>query len=648
MSEEKKDGRHQNKRVMKGCPVEELATIAYMHAGADLFRMEMKRRLPSGGWANIKAFMIPPHAVISVPDLVQAFCGGGTIVFSVTDAQRKHIISWEDDFEGLPKRPIEGTTIVWSEPEKKLLIAPEQDSPSRGFTGVPSPMAQGAATYAGSALPAGSTLGAPPPFPAPVYDAQGGMRPPPDDLLSKLGMGGWAKTYPAPVLWEMTRDEYTRKYGMAPAEERMVQDASREREIARVDAAQSRMMLDSERSRYQQQVEIERTRTATLEREIERLKAREETRSLEMKFASIEAELRALRSAPPVETKSIAEQWAPFVPVLVAWVESQGAAKKAPTGPDPNVTLVVELMKSQMGQKPADPFAQLASLAPLLAPLGAMVGPVLVKWFENQSPSAQAELLETRMMGQQMYLKMMADFIMSQQPQGEKERPWWQEAILKLIGEAGDGMRAGMLAGGMPQLGPPQQRPSQMQQMEVVDAAQMPQNVVNGASGEPAVGPSAPSPAPSYPAFDHLYAHFASIDQQAAQYTKMVFDALAARQSDPRYFTQEWVMIIFNLHAKLEVEQMVAMFVDHLEHSRAFNILPTELAGVFEAPEEKLSGIVRNLPVYLAGGKDYADEVIRSAAEEIIASETERKKVEAEEAEEEAPEEAPEEVEAQA
>jgi hypothetical protein len=77
-------------------------------------------------------------------------------------------------------------------------------------------------------------------------------------------------------------------------------------------------------------------------------------------------------------------------------------------------------------------------------------------------------------------------------------------------------------------------------------------------------------------------------------------------------------LILFNLHARLEVDEIAETLCFHLYHCKRFNLLPPDLTRVFE--EGQTANVLRTvlgiLPIF-AKDPDYSNAVVERVAEMI-------------------------------
>lgn len=606
--------------ILNEQPYEKILGLVERYQGSGaMLTVEIKRQTPGASWAGVRTITIPSNKIFDVGDMVRRFAGGGTFVFFVRDhASREPVLPrWKESFEGAIIPPNPNLTILHDPETDQLVIGPMADSTSAGFSGMPSTVS-GALTGGayGSPLPSFAAQApipgypAAPPnaphFPTPQRDAAGHLAPPPEGSVPS-----WVRSYPPQQQWEVAAKTYEQKHGHPPPSGNTTADAlamnwvnaqhadtSRERaQVARLEARLEAQAMQTAQLQQTLQAQLSQS-----EKELERERSRQQTTLLEAKLTAMEARM----SAPAPQKQFDLAQLAPFVPVLVAYVQNMHANTKI------EQQTQIEQMKlmfsgNQQKQGPSEVTQLLAAVGPLLAP-------VLVQWVSNQSPDKVAELRESSSMQQQIMLKMMMDFIMANTPQ-DQPSPWWQEPLMGLFSTLSGVGGAMLMRGGQTNLAalprPEQPLPPPSVGPEVEDR------------GPAAIIPP-PPPSQSVVNFDRLFEHFAKTDPHATELTRAVVTELQRMNVDPRFLSHEWVVIIFNLHTKLDPNEMVPLFVNHIEHARDFSMLPEPLAAIFENPETITRSLITQLPIYSMVDKEYGEMIIGAISGEIVLREKER------------------------
>ncbi len=102
-----------------------------------------------------------------------------------------------------------------------------------------------------------------------------------------------------------------------------------------------------------------------------------------------------------------------------------------------------------------------------------------------------------------------------------------------------------------------------------------------------------------------------------------------AGRLDARLVTHEWASLLFAIHqtqpSKNDVRDLAQRVADHVEHCRAFSLLPENFAPLFEKPHETLWEFMHRMPIAL-GDLERAKEITTAIANEIELRETERKR----------------------
>lgn len=576
--------------------------------------LEIKRQTPGAQWASVRTITIPPKKVYEVGEKLRVFAGGGTFVFLMRDASTREQIAhrWRESFEGLPKPPDPNLTILYDSQTDQLVIGPLADSTSAGFSGMPG-LATGALTAGyggmGGGFPMGHGMGGMgaggpipgmggPAFPAPTNDVLGRPLPPPDEYLP-----AWARSYTIPMQWQIATKQYEIKHGHPPSAGGgatstdalamyWVNAQKTDTDSARATVARLESKLEAVAASSQSTIMQLQQQIAAQEREIERERSKQATTLFEAKIHALQQQI----AAPQKPSMLSPEALVALAPVLVACIQHLGSTSKS----EQQMQLEQMRLMTQQNSKPQGP----SEMTQVLGAMMPVLGPVLVQYLANQSPDKVADLRESNAMQNQIMLKMMMDFIMANQP-ADQNPPWWQEPLMGLFQTMG-GVGSALLMRNQAQALPktPTGLPSPAPQAgSVADAAPsratvaIPQNPLS--------------------ALDPLFAEFIAADPTAGGYTKIVFTELAKMGVDSRFFTHEWAVILYNLHMQLDPREMVQLFCDHLEHSRTFNLLPTQFEAVFEDPRKILGDLIRQLPIYTMVAPDYAEGVIEQIALEI-------------------------------
>jgi hypothetical protein len=268
-----------------------------------------------------------------------------------------------------------------------------------------------------------------------------------------------------------------------------------------------------------------------------------------------------------------------------------------------------KLLTSVLSKPAPDPMANITQLVAVLAPV---LVPLLSEMWKNNSPKAHADMLAVEHDQRMAQLTMMAEMMKSFMP--DPPPPWAPliELGVQMIGQH-------MASRQLIQSGQQRQLPAP------------PQQLPNGQTqpAQPAVMTAQPPPVQSNGALDQVFAQFASLDPEAAQMTRVVWKNLPQELG---FHTHEWLTILFNLHARSDVETISNLTCFHLYHCQKFNTLPKNLTRVFE--EGQTANVLRTvlgiLPIF-AKDPDYANAVVERIAEMIDEHEEEEADEEPEE-----------------
>lgn len=107
-----------------------------------------------------------------------------------------------------------------------------------------------------------------------------------------------------------------------------------------------------------------------------------------------------------------------------------------------------------------------------------------------------------------------------------------------------------------------------------------------------------------------MWQHLSEIDAQAAANTRLVWEQIPREAG---FHTHEWRILIFNMHAKAETEELAEKIVDHLQHLVDYQMVPPILQNVFDDPRDALEPIFMQLPIALpelGGDRDYMTKLL--------------------------------------
>lgn len=573
-------------------PRDEILQIAAHYSE---IRLDIKRQAPNGTWSNIRqAIICPPAALFDLQGAVEALAGGGTFVYIVADPNTKQqlVPRWKEHYDISPKQPAKGWTLAW-DPERQVLAPGPYEGSITLPDAAPTVMA-GAASYGGGfpghpfqaaltappgaglpPLPRGAQAGAPAVYqamlegPQPTYDALGRMLPPPENLIPP-----WLRGWQPEVQWNHVFEERKAKVlsGQGSLDNPWVhheirQSGDLKAQLAAQQAANNalRRELDEKlaqiNERAQQEIERAREEKVRMEKELER--------------ARHEAELKELRAL--IETRrsgfnmaEMASALAPFAPAIVAWMTSGNETRKAER--ESEVKLLTTMLTADKGKKDTGLAETLTALAPLVVP-------VVVKMLETRGPQATAEVLQIEHEQRMMLTKMIVDMVQQMAPEPE---PAWKQLVDALIQGIG-----GTLA-----------------QRQLV-ASTSPRAIGSGSPQQT----QQPAQDPTVAVLQRMREE----DPDAANDVQMVFSRLP---QDMGFHTHEWLVLLFNLHARNDPEELVPHLFDHLQHCQAYNLLPTPLAEVFTKPTETLQTVFGVLPI-AQKDRAYVEQVIQMLAQMI-------------------------------
>jgi len=598
-----------------------------------------------GTWPGIRANIMCPLS--RVKDIAQQcsdlLVGGGRIKVRVEvpdETGQKHRIlpEWFETFDGTPRvgAHFDALTIAWDDQENTFVTVPRP-----GHTPAAS-APYGAGTYAAppQSQPAGAFGGAFADFPRPMRGPNGGLAPPPSTMVP-----GWLRGYAPEQQWDALASEYARTNGgrrpsLEPVDVAMAwkDQGLRDADRSDVRAARWEERFETGREAANQKIEAERNARISLERRLSEMETRharelgeQQAKNREDALRAEIAQIRQIATQPQQAPGGGASALAPFAPaiatVLTGFLANQQAAAARQSD------MMLALLTKPAPVQPS----MMDSITPLLAAVSPIAGPALLQWIQSQSPAALAELADQKHAQGQAMVSMMMDFIKWQTPSDTPE-PWWLGPLKQAVdGVTGGLNRAMMVAAANPQLPAPPQPQTLPKQPPTIDLTQQRQQRDHASAGQgPARDENEPPPAIATPTEDleMFIGRLAEVDKVAANYTQLVMRMLAQRvqtgELDPRLITHEWVSIVFAVHKKEPLRELVPHIVDHLEHSRAFGRLPAQFADVF-TDQNAIAVFIGLLPISSLEPA-YAKALTEALIEEIGGRERERVAVEKEEA----------------
>lgn len=543
--------------------------------GVDQISLEVRRQLPTGQWANIRGgIKCPLFALFELQHPVTLLAGGGTFVFTVSDPiSRAQILPrWREQYDGQPKVPPSELTLAYNQETGHIELFSRDGSTSSSTVYAGNPSAQGWGLPGVTPPSVQQQLVAPLPAqldpqnplyqqalmigPSPQFQA-GRLLPPPSGLLPP-----WLQTYSPDVQWKHVLEERMR--GLETKQQQQGGDGDgmmgqwvatemRRGGDLQAEVTGLRTQLALIESRHAEKLEHEKAAyTARLEAERElRLKAERdaERKESDARYDALLAKIDAQANAKPAfDMQALVGLAGVLGPVWSSKMTADAERAKADRDAEMKLTL------AQLGKKENGTAEMLALLGPIAVPL-------LVKWLEGKSPQAHAELLGIEHEQRMMHLKMMADMLASITPEPP---PAWQpivEGALKMFGSSM-----------MPRMLPPPQQQQQQQGPRQIPA--------------PVGGPSP---------FEQQLERFAELDVDAAADVRSIYDRLPAELG---FHTHEWMTIMFNVHSRLLPSELVPIINDHIVGCTRFGLLPSPLERVFEDPENAFRTVFMPLPIH--------------------------------------------------
>lgn len=338
--------------------------------------------------------------------------------------------------------------------------------------------------------------------------------------------------------------------------------------------------LEGFMSRYESDTGRLRDENATLRAE---LLAKQSNAEL----AALKAELQAMREKPaakPVDWAGVAGIAAALAPVAAAFIQSNAERSSLALRAQQEGTQ--QLIQATLGQANKD-----SGVKELLTTLLPLAIPLLTNMMEQKSPEKQAALYEALANSQLNTVSMMAQLVEATAASQGPEPPWWLPAVQGVLQ---DGLKIFnqyvQTPGGLPGQKP---APAPVQQLPAPQQAKSAANVVT-AQPKPTDDDSVPRVvAPELEAMiPHLPADF-----QNEQWVGFLRALHASPSYTPKYLGEGLAEVLL-----LYVDQGVEF--------------PGQLQGVLDAPQEKLSELVRYLPITQAR-PEFVQHVVTYAVEAL-------------------------------
>lgn len=606
----------------------------------------------------------PLRCIAQLPGVIAEIWGGGRFIIKVRDhgapiGENLLVPQWVETAEGQTRAiPDNVTFTVTHDAERDALVAVLVDAQGRfspliggSVAATIASLMSGGASAVPGALPAGSApaaSGSAPQLPPIQYDPYGRPLAPPDVDWVKFPWDVRKGTVPEQWEWlkrahqgffpgaaQSNDTSAATQIAMGWQQREQAGGAQQQAANARLEAAFQNMQerLAATERAHAMQLQAERDGRAELERRLERERGeaqrKAEQQAFQAQLARLEDKLSLQQQAPQQRGPDYAALMTALAPIGVAWVQSQASQHQSAmqTQLESTKTLLATVTHREPPPPPAPSLAK--EITPIIVAVAPILAPAIAQWLSNMDPSKVAELRSQSHGEQTIYLQMLTALIKEMAP--ADNMPWWAEPVMGLLQQAGGAAQAMALSAQaqVAQLPPgvgsaqPQQRTVEGQGA-VVRERQAPQVVETRPVQQHEPAPAqATQPAAVGLDLDALLAALAQQDPQAAANTTLVFRAIIAQQPfDPSWLTHEWLVLVFNLHQKLEPEKLSELFLDHLSHCRAFGILPQAMSAVFDDPAAVLGEGLYRMPVGMVD-RAYVERVIELIAEQIEVDERE-------------------------
>lgn len=556
-------------KTLNEMPVEELAQIRETLPEVSI---KVVRRGPDGRFQSII-----PSEMWSVQDIlegklmeyVQAKAGGGRFVIEVrdpSDVANTLVPRWEEGAMGPPRDP---KMVPASAIAGQYATAP-QHVVQHGPGGQPALVVPPVAYQT-------------PGIRTPQMLAHGQVSLPPQDEIP-----AWAKSYGPEIQWKVYYESQEQK-GKLPPGASIHSDA-----IAQGHATTWQLQASAEKAenaKLRAELDAERARSAQLAKETESRLREIEKSSQEAKHRaemdSLRAEIRAMAQAgrPTTDWGAVVAGLSTLAGAIVPAV-MQSSSRRYEVEANREIkhleltTGQQTAMLAQLNQKPTTDWTKLIGVAV----------PLVAQYLQSNGLQARAEVEAMRNEQNLLQAKMVTDLLLELRG-SQPEEPAWYPLAQGLI-EALPGLGRAVSAALAQRQGhrpPPRELPSQ------------PSSDMAGAP--PSDDESA------------VWAHLAQIDGEAAQQTQQIW---AYIPPDSGFRTHEWRNLIFNMHMRVQPDEMADYIVDHLTHLARHQMLPRDIVNVFDEPE-LMREIISAMPVAKAD-PEYATRLADTIVQKIEAA----------------------------
>lgn len=406
-------------------------------------------------------------------------------------------------------------------------------------------------------------------------------------------MPAWARSFPAIQQWPIYYETLQRT-GRLPAGASMHSDmlAQGHAQTWQIQHSQAQAEVAKLQERLVALEKQARDTELAAQRKIEEMRAERDKEKYEGRIEALNSKIDAMATSnatKPTDYGHLAELAKIFGPALAAgipaFITMLSDARRIETDRQLNT-----MKLSQEQQNTMLALVNKKSDTDWPKMLTAM-SPILAQFLQNMSPQAQADLKDMDHQSKLMMLKMMNDMVIAQAEANNPDEPSWLPALRAIMeslsGVGGRLMQQQMMTANATTPQPPQPLP------------------------QPQPQPGAPtSPSPETPQEQQVWQHLSEIDAQAAANTRLVWEQIPREAG---FHTHEWRILIFNMHAKAETEELAEKIVDHLQHLVDYQMVPPILQNVFDDPRDALEPIFMQLPIALpelGGDRDYMTKLL--------------------------------------
>lgn len=349
----------------------------------------------------------------------------------------------------------------------------------------------------------------------------------------------------------------------------MQQLAETKSALAKLEERYAQESKEAARLRSEMEKRLEEQR-----REAQEAKHRSELELVRATMASQQAETKAMLTAmretkpEPVDRTAQIQAFtaiaAAIAPVIATFISASKESSSKALEVQQNG--LATLMNATLAQanRPDPTMEMFKTMGPMLIPL-------LQGLMDQKSPATQAALFNTVAENQLNSVAMMAQLIESFSG-GDKDEPWWLPMVRETL--------QGAVQVGQAMMEANQQTQQQQSQPRL-----------------PQSQPAFPQATGQAPVMRDEEPAVRAVSPAQTNESKTALGGIMAMLPE-RFRTPEWRLILTNMHDEtMPVGDVAEMLAEHIAHCIRFDVLPEQLEGVLESPEEVLGEVLSVLPL---------------------------------------------------